>query len=306
MAQQVERLITVSQNKVLEPEEMFDWAATTKGAPISLWGVTLATTKEYGDKYWNEFTEEQRVALAREEIAAVLDMGVRMEAILNAGLSFWIAKERNLSDPKITYALHEMAEETRHSRAFIRMREQLGPVTDNPALSGLFGKFVRGITGWVTVRPALLMIIGLAGEEIPDLFQKMSIESPETDEVLRAVSRYHRQEEARHISFARILLRDLWGGKVSLRDNLYMRYIMPRHIRLMFMGNIHPNVYKVVGLPTWSTWRKAESSDFRLGIQYDACRKVLNTLLEVGALQAGGIPRGWRKLCNVNQNGAAL
>ena len=51
----------------------------------------------------------------------------------------------------------------------------------------------------------------LAGEEIPDLMQKLASEHPETDPLLAEVNRYHRQEEARHLAFARMRLPELSG-----------------------------------------------------------------------------------------------
>ena len=50
---------------------------------------------------------------------------------------------------------------------------------------------------------ALLLVMVLAGEEIPDHLQKLAAEHPDTDPFLAALNRYHRMEEARHLSFAR-------------------------------------------------------------------------------------------------------
>src|SRR5438045_1026311 len=52
-------------------------------------------------------------------------------------------------------------------------------------------------------RPATLDAFVLAGEEIPDLFQRLATEHPDTDEYVRSISRYHRLEEARHLAYAR-------------------------------------------------------------------------------------------------------
>ena len=51
--------------------------------------------------------------------------------------------------------------------------------------------------------PALFCLLVLSGEEVPDLMQKLASEHPDTDPMIKSVSKYHRQEEARHLAFAR-------------------------------------------------------------------------------------------------------
>ena len=38
----------------------------------------------------------------------------------------------DLRDPRVTYMLHEIGEEARHSRAFIRLIDELGPTAAQP------------------------------------------------------------------------------------------------------------------------------------------------------------------------------
>ena len=57
---------------------------------------------------------------------------MRFEAVLAAGFSLEILRYQDLTDPRVTYILHELGEETRHSRLFVRMIEQLAPRARNP------------------------------------------------------------------------------------------------------------------------------------------------------------------------------
>ena len=50
-----------------------------------------------------------------------MDTGVRFESVLMAGFSLDILSRPDLTDPRVTYLLHEMGEETRHSRLFVRL-----------------------------------------------------------------------------------------------------------------------------------------------------------------------------------------
>src|SRR3954451_23539789 len=63
-----------------------------------------------------ELTAEQKKTLAREEVAALLDGGIRLESVLLGGVGLLLAGWRDLSDPRLVYLLHEVGEETRHSR----------------------------------------------------------------------------------------------------------------------------------------------------------------------------------------------
>ena len=206
----IDHLSAVSARKLIEPEEAFDWSTLSPGRVLpdeltSIVGLDL------------DLTEEQRARLTREEVASMLIAGTRFEAVLNATFSFELARSTELTDSRHHYMLHEVGEETRHQRAFLRLIEQLDPKARNPLDRGI-GRFVRGrIIASVMHNPALFCVLLLAGEEIPDLLQKLACEHPDTDELIRAVNRYHRQEEARRLAFARLVLPERWRRAVARR-----------------------------------------------------------------------------------------
>jgi hypothetical protein len=290
----IDRLSTASVRKVLEPEELFEWGSLGDGQIIgdellSVSGLDL------------DLTPEQKARLSREEVAARLRMGIRFEAVLNAGFALQVT-EMDARDPRVTYMLHEIGEETRHQRAFIRLVEQLEPTATNP--------FERAVPHWVirtgirqfVKMPAMLMVLVLAGEEIPDLLQKLASEHPDTDPLLAAVNRYHRQEEARHLSFARMTMPELWDGAGRL-ERLLIRYAAPRIIGNLFATFVHPGVYRTVGLPGWHTWLRVNRTPPRITLRHAATRNILRALLDADVLRRGRIPRGWRRLCGVDRNG---
>src|SRR5204863_7195256 len=123
-------LNTASLRKVIEPEETFDFGAITKGQVIaddllSVAGLGL------------DLTPEQKVRLSREETAAMLSAGVAFEAILMAGFAWQVAVIPDITDPRTMYMLHEIGEETRHSRAFVRVVQELAPTAKNPLDKGV-------------------------------------------------------------------------------------------------------------------------------------------------------------------------
>jgi hypothetical protein len=250
-----------------------------------------------------ELGPDQLATLAREEVASIIDAGLRFEAILMAGFSFQLALQRDYTDPRVVYALHEMGEETRHSRLFSRLLGQLQPAARNPLDKPLFRAVQRIGMGAIIRRPALLDVLVLAGEEIPDLLQKKAAEHPDTDPFLAEVNRYHRQEEARHLAFARTVLPEQWR-RASWTDRFAVRHIAPLVIRDMFRLLVHPGVYETVGLPGWATWRAVNRTPERVALRHEATRPVLEAMLQAEVVPPRRVPRGWRDLCGVDAQGA--
>jgi len=293
--QRIERLSNLSLKRLVEPDQ----AVTGRVGEGQLLPDELISVVGLG----LDLTDEQRAALSREEVASIAITGVHFEAILMAGFAFDILR-RDVSDPRITYILHEIGEETRHSRLFLRMVEQLSPKAKNP-----FDRFIpklvqRGAVMLISSMPAMFCVAVLSGEEIPDLFQKLAGEHPDTDPFIRDVNRYHRQEEARHLAFARIILPELWK-KANAFDRFLVRHVAPRLSGFMFEAMVNPGVYEVIGLPGWKTWKAANRTPQRLSLKHNALRPILEALVDAKALAPGRIPRAWRKACAVDANAVA-
>jgi hypothetical protein len=247
-----------------------------------------------------DLTPEQLVTLSRQEVASLTATGLFFEAVLQAGFGLHIAFDLEPTDPRVTFLLHEMGEETRHSRLFVRLLdqvEQLEPRARNPFADGLFAQVMRRAIRLVVRHPAMLYTMVLAGEEIPDLIQKRASEHPDTDPFVRAVNTYHRQEEARHMSFARAVLPEVWERARPL-DRWLTRHAAPVMIGIMFATLTHPGVYAAAGLPGRATWRATLTAGPRVQLRHDATRPVLKALQDAGAV-GRRVPRGWRRLCGL-------
>lgn len=121
-------------------------------------------------------------------------------------------------------------------------------------------------------------------------------EHPGPDPYLAEVNRYHRQEEARHLSFAWSLLPELLG-RAPRRERFLVRHLVPLVIEVMFDSLVHPGVYRRVGLAGWATWWKVKRSPRRLALRYQAPTPVLEAALAAGAFgRRGRVPRSWRRL----------
>ena len=295
--ERIERLSAISAKRVIEPDvEVPGEVGPGQVLPDDLLSVIDLDL---------DLSADQRARLSREEVAAIVQAGIHFEAVLTAGFALQITRAPDVRDPAITYLLHEIGEESRHSRIFVRLVEQLDPQGRNPFMQGPLRWFAdRGVR--LIIRfPALLYTLVLGGEEIPDLLQKLASEHPDTDPFLRQVNRYHRQEEARHLSFARLMLPELWK-KAGPIDRIAVKQVAPHVIWGMFDTLVHPGVYASVGLPGWKTWSAVRHSPSRVALRYEATRPVLKALLDGGVLRPGRIPRAWRRLCGVDVSGAPL
>lgn len=288
------RLSTASLRKVIEPETDLPWDQLGAGQIVADELLTTAGLDL-------ELTPEQRALLSREEMASMLTTGLRFEAGLMAGFGTQMMGA-DVRDPRVRYMLHEIGEETRHSRAFARLVDELGPTAQNPLDHGAPARVRRRIQRSTLDNPALLTVFVLAGEEIPDLLQKIAAEHPDTDPLVVALNRYHRQEEARHLSFARMTLPEQWA-KAGWRERFRIRHGAPRAIGMLFGSLVHPGVYKTVGLSGFRTWRRVNRSPQRVAVRHAGTRPVLRTLLDADVLKAGRVPRAWQKLCGVDRNG---
>jgi P-aminobenzoate N-oxygenase AurF len=293
----IEQLNRASLRRVIEPDEEVTGSLTKQQVIaddlLSVRGLDV------------DLTPEQRATLSREEMASVVRFGILFEAILISGFGYQLALSTNVTDPRFTYALHELGEETRHSRLFVRLIDELAPKQRNPFNSPLAARIRSRMLPLLLRRPATLDAFVLVGEEIPDLFQKLAAEHPDTDPYVRDVSRYHRLEEARHIAFARTTVGEHWQN-ATWTDRYAVRRLVPLGIVAMFDMMVQPFVYPTVGLPALQTWRRVRKLPRRVELRRLCVRPVLNALIDAGVFERGRIPGRWRSVAGVRRDGTPL
>ena|SRR5437660_429188 len=293
-SRRVEKLSQASLRKIIDPDvDLLGEVGPGQVLPDEL--LSIHELPEFA-----LLSPDQRAKLSREEIASIVEAGLRFEAVLMAGFAHAIVAAPDLTDPRVVYALHEVGEETRHSRLFSRLLGQLAPSARNPL--AVLRPIELFVVRQIIRRQALLSVLVLGGEEIPDLMQKLAMEHGDTDPFIREVNRYHRAEEARHLAFARTVLAEQWRA-AGMFERLLVRLVVPRIIWGMFDTIVHPGVYATVGLPKFSTWRRANRTPYRVGLRHRAARPIVKALIDGGVLRTGRIPRPWRALAGVDRAG---
>jgi para-aminobenzoate N-oxygenase AurF len=294
VGQRAARLSSASVRRVIEPDTDLPWHQLGDGQVVADELLSIAGLGI-------ELPPEAMARLSREETASMVTTGLRFEAGLIAGFGRQLL-EADVTDPRVTYMLHEMGEETRHSRAFARLVAELRPEARNPLDRGVAMRLRRRIARIAADSPALLTVFVLAGEEIPDLIQRITAEHPDTDPLIAALNRYHRAEEARHLAYARMTLAEHWANAGWL-ERRRIRNLAPRAIGALIGALVHPGVYASVGLPPFRTWWRAQRTPQRVAVRHQATREVLRAMLDAGVFEPGKIPRPWRKLCGVDRDG---
>lgn len=109
---------------------------------------------------------------------------IRFEAVLTAGFAGQITASAELTDPRLTFVLHEIGEETRHERMFQRVLDQIAPTAVSPIPPRLLGAIYRAVAHLTISLPATFDVLVLGGEEIPDLIQKLTAEHDGSDPFL--------------------------------------------------------------------------------------------------------------------------
>ena len=248
-------------------------------------------------------TAEQYVTFSRQSLAAITRSGLMFEAILMAGFGLQIARTDDFTDPRITYLLHELGEETRHSRLFARLLDQLGPAGAQPH---------RQLAHHPGLGPGHQPGHPEPGAALHDGAGRRGDPRPAAEAGRRAPR--HRPLRAR----GQPLPPPGGGAAPRLRPHPPARGVgaapasstrrscgssPPTFIREMYENMIHAGVFGSVGLPAMSTWQQARNHPGRVQTRVDATRPVLEVLLDAGALERGKVPTAWRGLCAVDPDG---
>ena len=144
-----------------------------------------------------------RVALYR--VAAIMKTGWHFENLLQRGL---LARAMQLPNgsPEFRYIHHELIEESQHTLMFQEVVNRSGlPVRGMPAVV----RIPAAVFAAPTARrlPALFFIGVMGGEDPIDRVQRRSLRDGIAHPLIERIMRIHVTEEARHLTFARHVLR---------------------------------------------------------------------------------------------------
>ncbi|WP_046470420.1 AurF N-oxygenase family protein [Allosalinactinospora lopnorensis] len=273
------RLLASSAKASFDPLVEIDWDAPVEKDRYAIRPERISL---YGTELWDRLTEEQRTELSRQEVASIASIGIWFETILMQMLVRH-AYDRDPTTDHVKYAYTEIADECRHSIMFAKMIEKLGaPFYALDRLAHLQGKLFKAVSnGPLTFSGALFV------EEILDQLQREAMVDESLEPLVRAVSRIHVVEEARHMRYAREELARDWRTRGPL-VRAYSRLALGIVVYYSATRLINPRVYAKVGLDPRRARKAARRNPHHIDTKTWAARKVVATMDRAGMIAGPG------------------
>jgi P-aminobenzoate N-oxygenase AurF len=156
----------------------------------------------YGTSAWELMNDCQRIVYSRHETAALCGAGIWFENVLMRAVLHHLA-ELPVTDPSHRYLLVEVADECRHSTMFGEFIRRAGTPAYSPAVSPIDAEDLPG-------GRAMSYLLILAVEELLDHINRATMRDERVHPVSRQIAKLHVLEEARHVSFAKSYLAEVW------------------------------------------------------------------------------------------------
>jgi hypothetical protein len=285
------RLLQSSAEHSYDPDVDIDWEAPEEDDKLFL-PEELVTL--YGTPLWDTMTDEQKRDLGRYELAWITSTGIFAEL----GLMTMLVRVAALHDPTkshVHYALTEIADECRHSTMFSRALEAHRRDGDPAPL-----RLPKGAIRIARLAGALLPIgpVSWAGtlmvEDILDKLQRETMNDERVQPRVRMVNRIHVLEEARHMTYARDeLTRSVRrsgpvGMALSRLTVALLAYTNP-------MLQMHPRVYKDVGLDPYEARRQALANPHRQEALARHSERFVATMEDAGLIKGRVTKALWNR-----------
>lgn len=230
-----EQLIAASERHTHDPFTEIDWSVPVDDSAYHLPPELLAL---YGTPVWEQMTEPQRIEYSRHETAAVLGAGIWFEnALMQTVLRHLL--EIDVTDPMHRYLLIEIADECRHSAMFGEYIRRAGTPSYGPDRPVLLDGSACGRT--------LGYLLILAVEEQLDHANRCTMRDDRIHPVSRQIAKLHVLEEARHVSFAKSYLTEIWPT-LDADDQATVASAAPVLVAEIVSLTLDPAVYEQLGI----------------------------------------------------------
>ena len=201
-------------------------------------------------------SDAERRALSRCEFVSFCELGLWLEALFMQKLSGHVLSNIARDPAGYGYQLHELREEVGHSLMFLELHRRAGygfmtPPDQRPALARWFARLARqdSLAFWAAI---------LIGEDVPDRFARLITRDRSLPEPVRALTRLHGREEARHIAFARTMVQERCARLPSWRKRALsplLGGVMHQFLQSCFFPS--PATYRAAGLAQPERWALA-------------------------------------------------
>lgn len=263
-----------------DPLQTLDWGALSMQ---DFW-LPPEMLSLHGLEGFDAIPESTRRRLSQYEFLNFIYAGLWLEGIFIERLGGMLKRTRDVS--VYAYYLHEIREEAGHSLMFLRLMEESGLRLPRPwrvsSLADVLGRHAPS-------RSALFWLAVALGEEIPDKFNCALRRGVGINPLIGQMAALHRIDEARHIAYARGVLRHelesmgRWRKKVlGVLAGVLIRQI----VRICYLPS--PQVYELSGLSPGKLWReRARNNPVRLRFVAQCVSPTVNLLRHHGVIVKG-------------------
>lgn len=233
------QLVAASERMTLDPFAEVDWDLPIDDSAYHLPPEWLPL---YGTAAWDAMLPEARIAYSRHECAAMFGAGIWFENRLMQIVLRHLG-EIPVTSPAHRYLLVEVADECRHSTMFGEYIRRAGtPAYAPPARDEEFDA-MRTLPGG----RALGYLLILAIEELLDATNRATMKDERIHPVSRQIAKVHVLEEARHVSFAKTYLTEVWPT-LSETEHDTVRQVAPVAVAQIAGLAVDPAVYEHLGI----------------------------------------------------------
>ncbi|MDP9335860.1 MAG: diiron oxygenase [Actinomycetota bacterium] len=275
------QLVAASERTTLDPFVDVDWSVRIDDTAFHLPPEVLPL---YETDAWQAMTESERIAYSRHETAALCGAGIWFENVLMRAVLRHLA-ELPVTDPAHRYLLVEVADECRHSTMFGEFIRRAGTPAYGPSLASLDVDDLPG-------RRATSYLLILAVEEFLDYINRRTMRDDEVHPVSRQIARLHVLEEARHVSFAKTYLAEVWA-QLDDDDRRAIADAAPALVSAVAELSVDPAVYECLGIEQGES--AARANPYHRAVIVAGLSKLTGFLAELGVIDDEHRP-AWRAL----------
>jgi len=252
--------------------------------------------------WYRSRTQAERSAIGLHRIAHSMKVGMQFENYLQRGLLSYAMRMDN-GDPEFRYCQHEVIEESQHSLMFQEFVNRTGlPVHGMPRWLRSLATVTVPIVNRLS--PTLFFMFVLGGEDPIDHIQRRQLREGTTHPLTETIMRIHVTEEARHIAYARTVLRER-VPKLTAVQRHALGMAVPAVLGIMapLMVDPTPELHRAHGVPK-RVLAEARTSEAGRRLRRDAVAKQRKLCRELG-LMTPGARAVWRRVGLYDEDGAA-
>jgi hypothetical protein len=234
------RLTAISISAYANPHVRFSWPEQPGADRLAMSSALLPMA---GLPLFRELSDEQRWRLALLEAVNFFSLNIAGERVLMAGLA---SRLYGSVPPYVSsYLQHFLHEENAHTVVFARFCLDYGGLIFRDRQVRFARQFLPGEEDFLFFGCALIF------EEIAHYYNLQLAADASLWVLARDINRYHAEDEARHITFGRLLVGDLWerfGTRWSEEDRRRIGGYLLRYVQTVQRSYVNSDVYRKLGL----------------------------------------------------------